>query len=124
MPRSPGYRRSRTRASTSPLRDDCSGPDICTTAASMTVPRDTKVLLVGDFPPPNGGVATHVEELLRAVRDGGGKCEVLDIGKGQLPADGVVPAGGPAAFSRQLATHAARGYRVHLHTSGANPKAW
>ena len=83
-----------------------------------------KVLLVGDFPPPNGGVATHVAELLRAVRERGGECSVLDIGKGQLPAEGVVPAGGVARFSAHLASHAARGCRVHLHTSGANPKSW
>ena len=83
-----------------------------------------KILLVGDFPPPQGGLATHVEELLRAVRARGGVCEVLDIGKGQLPADGVMPAGSVARFSAQLASYAARGYRVHLHTSGANPKSW
>src|SRR2546421_345225 len=59
----------------------------------MTRPPEMKILLVGDFPPPSGGVATHVEELFRAVRARGGECEVLDIGKGQLPAEGVVPAG-------------------------------
>src|SRR5207245_3876461 len=83
----------RTRASTFPLRDDCSGPDICTIAPSMTPPRDTRVLLVGDYPPPNGGIATHVEELFRALRARGATCLVLDIGKGQLPAQGVIPAG-------------------------------
>ncbi|HUJ25468.1 MAG TPA: glycosyltransferase family 4 protein [Myxococcales bacterium] len=83
-----------------------------------------RILLVGDFPPPQGGLATHVEELLRAVRSRGSCCEVLDIGKGQLPADCVLPAGGVARFSAQLASYAARGFRVHLHTSGANPKSW
>jgi glycogen(starch) synthase len=83
-----------------------------------------KVLLVGDFPPPHGGLSTHVEELHRAVRARGGECDVLDIGKGQLPADGVTPAGGVGRFSAQLASYAARGFRVHLHTSGANPKSW
>ena len=55
-----------------------------------------KVLIVGDFPPPYGGVAVHVEVLRLAVRSRGGECTVLDIGKGQLPADGVVPAAGYA----------------------------
>ena len=85
---------------------------------------DLKILLVGDFPPPSGGVATHVEELFRAVRKRGGECEVLDIGKGQLPADGVTPAGGIARFASILGSRAARGFRIHLHTSGANPKSW
>ena len=83
-----------------------------------------KVLLVGDYPPPNGGVATHVDELFRAVRARGGQCEVLDIGKGQLPADGVTPAGSMARFAGLLASFSARGYRIHLHTNGANPKSW
>ena len=90
----------------------------------MAAPRQTRVLLVGDFPPPNGGVATHVEELFRAVRARGGMCEVLDIGKGQLPALGVIPAGSTARFAALLTSYAARGYRVHVHTSGANPKSW
>ena len=90
----------------------------------MTARRDTRVLLVGDHPPPNGGVATHVEELFHALRARGAACFVLDIGKGQLPAQGVIPAGGIARFSALLASHAARGYRIHVHTSGANPKSW
>ncbi len=83
-----------------------------------------KVLLVGDFPPPHGGVAVHVEVLFRAVRAHGGVCEVLDIGKGQLPADGVVPAGGLVRFTVLLGQYAARGYQIHVHTSGANFKSW
>jgi glycogen(starch) synthase len=85
---------------------------------------ELKILLVGDFPPPSGGVATHVQDLVRAVRARGGRCEVLDIGKGQLPADGVVPAGGMARFAVLLAASVARGFRIHLHTSGANRKSW
>jgi glycogen(starch) synthase len=91
---------------------------------TMTAQRDTRVLLVGDYPPPNGGVATHVEELFRAVRARGGSCFVLDIGKGQLPAHGIVPAGSVARFSLLLGSYAARGYRVHVHTSGSNRKSW
>jgi len=49
---------------------------------------------------------------------------VLDIGKGQLPAEGVIPAGGAGRFSALLTSYAARGYRIHLHTNGANPKSW
>ena len=90
----------------------------------MTPPRDTRVLLVGDYPPPNGGVATHVEELFRALRARGATCLVLDIGKGQLPAQGVIPAGSVPRFSALLFSRAAVGYRVHVHTNGANAKSW
>jgi glycogen(starch) synthase len=85
---------------------------------------EPKVLLVGDFPPPYGGVAVHVDVVRGAVRASGGLCTVLDIGKGQLPAEGVVPAGGYARFAASLFGHAVRGYRIHVHTSGANPKSW
>ena len=90
----------------------------------MTDTSPMKVLLVGDFPPPHGGVAVHVEVLFRAIRAAGGTCEVLDIGKGQLPADGVVPAGHVARFTTLLGSYAARGFRIHVHTSGANPRSW
>ena len=85
---------------------------------------EAKVLLVGDFPPPHGGVAVHVELLQMAIRRAGGQADVLDIGKGQVPADGVHPAGGYGSFAGQLASFAARGFQIHLHTSGANPKSW
>ena len=58
-----------------------------------------KVLLVGDYPPPYGGVSVHVEVVHQAVRAQGGICEVLDVGKGHLPADGVVPATGPPSHA-------------------------
>ena len=83
-----------------------------------------RVLLVGDHPPPAGGVAVHVAALARAVRAAGGEARVLDIGKGQLPRPGVVPAGGHRQFMRHLAWHSLHGWRVHLHTSGANWKSW
>jgi len=89
-----------------------------------TMPRTPKLLIVGDYPPPHGGVAVHVEMLQRAVRSRGAECTVLDIGKGQVPADGVVPAGSYASFTARLFAHALRGYRIHVHTSGANPKSW
>jgi glycogen synthase len=86
--------------------------------------RDTRVLLVGDYPPPNGGIATHVEELFRALRSRGATCLVLDIGKGQIPAQGVIAAGSVPRFSAMLVSYAALGYRVHVHTNGANAKSW
>jgi glycosyltransferase involved in cell wall biosynthesis len=83
-----------------------------------------KVLLVGDYPPPYGGVSVHVEVVHKAVRAQGGACEVLDVGKGHLPADGVVPATSYFACAAHLVRYAMRGYRLHVHTSGANPKSW
>src|SRR5207237_8100207 len=83
-----------------------------------------KVLLVGDYPPPYGGVSVHVEVVHQAVRARRGICEVLDVGKGQLPADGVVPATGYFSCAAHLVRYTLRGYRIHVHTSGANRKSW
>src|SRR5260370_31216869 len=116
-----------TPASTCPLAarstaDRCPLGTRCTAWGASMTPPEFKVLLVGDYPPPNGGVATRVDELFRAVRARGGQCEVLDIGKGQLPADGVTPAGSMARFSGSLAAFSARAYRIHLHTNRAKQK--
>jgi glycosyltransferase involved in cell wall biosynthesis len=49
---------------------------------------------------------------------------VLDIGKRVRPDPGVIDGRGYKNFARQLFGHAARGWLLHFHTSGNNPKAW
>jgi glycosyltransferase involved in cell wall biosynthesis len=88
------------------------------------VTRRLSVALVGDYPPPYGGVSVHVRALARGMRARGVDVLVLDIGKGDHRGDGVVPVRAPLAFARELAAAAARGRLVHVHTSGANPKSW
>ncbi|QAT84450.1 group 1 glycosyl transferase [Corallococcus coralloides] len=83
-----------------------------------------RVLLVGDYPPPYGGVAIHVRQLHQFLRDRGVEAKVLDIGKGGRPAPDVLPVHGAAAFGLRLAGFTSAGWTVHLHTSGNNPKAW
>nr|WP_279636939.1 glycosyltransferase [Corallococcus llansteffanensis] len=83
-----------------------------------------RVLLVGDYPPPYGGVAIHVRQLHQFLRGRGVETKVLDIGKGGRPAPDVLPVQGAAAFGLRLAGFTSAGWTVHLHTSGNNPKAW
>src|SRR5687767_4046074 len=83
-----------------------------------------KVLLIGDYPPPHGGVAVHVKQLHDFLRRGGVATRVLDIGKGGRPAPEVLPVHTPGAYVRALAHHAAEGFTFHLHTSGNNLKAY
>jgi len=61
-----------------------------------------KVLLVGDFPPPHGGVAVHVEQLWRSFTAAGVLVKVLDIGHGpREKARGVISArGGGGSWRR------------------------
>ncbi len=83
-----------------------------------------KVLLVGDFPPPYGGIAVHVRQLHQFLRQKGVESHVIDIGKGAHRGDGVLPARSAPKLAAYLWQHAFRGWLLHLHTSGNNPMAW
>jgi glycogen synthase len=83
-----------------------------------------RVLLVGDYPPPHGGVAVHVQQLHRFLRSRNVEAKVLDIGKGGRPAPDVLPVRGLTQFGVRLAGFLAAGWTVHVHTSGNNPKSW
>ncbi|MFL5271552.1 MAG: glycosyltransferase [Anaeromyxobacteraceae bacterium] len=83
-----------------------------------------KVALVGDWPPPLGGVSVHVAALARALRARGIEVRVLDVGRGGHSGDGVVPARGAARAIPALARAAAEGFVVHAHTNGANARSW
>lgn len=83
-----------------------------------------RVALVGDYPPPHGGVAVHVAALAAALRGAGVDVRVLDIGHGDHRGPGIAPARGAGRFAAALAGAAAERRLVHLHTSGANAKSW
>ncbi|MBI3182046.1 MAG: glycosyltransferase family 4 protein [Myxococcales bacterium] len=83
-----------------------------------------RVLLVGDYPPPPGGVAVHVGQLLAFLSERGVVARVLDVGKGGNATAEVVPTRSAAALALRLARFSAEGWLVHLHTSGNNRKAW
>ncbi|WP_224362240.1 glycosyltransferase family 4 protein [Hyalangium versicolor] len=83
-----------------------------------------RVLLIGDYPPPYGGVAIHVQQLHRFLRGRGVEAKVLDIGKGGRPAPDVIPVQSLSRFGLRLAGFLSAGWTVHVHTSGNNPKSW
>ncbi len=83
-----------------------------------------RILLIGDYPPPHGGVAVHVKQLHDFLLARGLESKVLDIGKGRGPAPEVVPSPSLGCYGWHLARFAASGWLLHLHTSGNNPKAW
>ncbi len=83
-----------------------------------------RVLLVGDYPPPHGGVAVHVQQLHGYLRERGVETVVLDIGKGGRPAPDVISVRTPTQYGTRLAGFLREGWTVHVHTSGNNPKSW
>lgn len=83
-----------------------------------------KVTLVGDFPPPVGGIAIHVKQLHGFLKEAGIAARVLDIGKGRHETDDVTPVRGWLDYARHVSRLAASDEIVHLHISGNNTKAW
>jgi len=85
-----------------------------------------KVLLVGNYPPPFGGVSVQVSALCHLLdATPGFTCRVLDIGdsRRQKRPD-CLPARNFFDFGWKLLSHAARQYVIHLHTNGHNLKSW
>lgn len=84
-----------------------------------------KVALVGDFPPPHGGVAVHVGQLLAYLREQKVDVRGIDIGAGEEPPPpGVEKCKSAAALGGRLLELGRAGSVVHLHTSGNNAKSW
>src|SRR5262245_22068173 len=93
-----------------------------------------KVLLIGPYPPPHGGVSVHVAALKSELREAGIRSAVLDL----VPAPEAPPPPGPEAAEhrtpmrirhgrdlvRTVFRHAQAGWTVHLHTNGHNLKSW
>lgn len=83
-----------------------------------------KVLLIGDYPPPYGGISVHVQQLADFLRRHGASCAVLDIEPGADPKAGAIRVTGPLGFLRTLIRFSWRGYVSHIHTNGHNFKSW
>jgi glycosyltransferase involved in cell wall biosynthesis len=73
-----------------------------------------KILLIGPYPPPHGGVSVHVSGIHRQLTATGVRCRVLDTGRDR---PGL-------AFGIVLLHHAWQGWTLHLHTNGHNLKSW
>jgi glycogen(starch) synthase len=73
-----------------------------------------KILLIGPYPPPHGGVSVHVSGIHLQLITAGIRCRVLDTGRDR-PGLG---------FCIVLLRHAWQGWTLHLHTNGHNLKSW
>jgi glycosyltransferase involved in cell wall biosynthesis len=73
-----------------------------------------KILLIGPYPPPHGGVSVHLSGIHRQLIAAGIPCRILDTGRGRLGLN----------FGIVLLRHACQGWTLHLHTNGHNLKSW
>lgn len=83
-----------------------------------------KLLLVGPFPPPHGGISVHVLTLQRLILESGISCRVLNISRGAPNSDSYISIRGPLHFMLLLAGHSLRGWSLHVHINGHNVKGW
>src|SRR5436190_9829232 len=84
--------------------------------------RRLKLLFVGPFPPPHGGISVHVWNACRVMRSAGTECRVVNIDP-RAPASGeYIRISGAASLALALARHALDDWTVHVHTNGHNPK--
>jgi glycogen synthase len=84
-----------------------------------------RILLVGDYPPPYGGLSIQIAALRRRLRALGDDVQVLDIGvhrRERRPE--CLPVRGPVELAGALLREAGRGATIHVHTNGHNPKSW
>jgi len=90
----------------------------------MTHRSKLKILLVGPFPPPHGGVSVHVLTLQSFLRTSGITCSVLNISPGAPKSDQYVSIRGTLHFLRLLLSYSLKGWSLHVHTNGHNAKSW
>lgn len=88
--------------------------------------RKLKILLVGPYPPPYGGIATTMFDLRRyLINRGSGDVIVLNIGEGRgASSDEYLSVHGYWDFIRTIVRFGFRGYIIHLETNGHNFKSW
>ena len=83
-----------------------------------------KLLLVGPFPPPHGGVSVHVSTLQQFLLDSGTACRVLNISRGAARSDRYLAVRGASDFMLLLLRYSFRGWSFHVHINGHNAKSW
>ena len=89
-------------------------------------PKAIKVLIVGDYPPPYGGLSVQVWVLRGLLMASGAhRCRVLDIGESRRERrPECLAATNAFDFAGKLLWHAVGQWIIHLHTSGHNVSSW
>lgn len=83
-----------------------------------------KVLLIGPYPPPHGGVSVHVALANLALKQAGTLCRVLNIDRRAVESEEYIWIRGRWDLLRTLLRHAREGWILHCHTHGHSLKSW
>ena len=85
-----------------------------------------KLLLVGPYPPPFGGISATVHDLYQFLRKQAGvDVSVMDIGENRhVEGTDHIRVTGVVDFVMKVCRFARKGFVVHLETNGHNSKSW
>src|SRR5712691_6416677 len=79
-----------------------------------------KVLFVGPYPPPHGGISVHVWSAHALMRRTGQQSSVLNVDTRAPESDAYIKVSSGADLVRQLVRHARDGWVLNVHTNGHN----
>src|SRR5262245_50807876 len=83
-----------------------------------------KVLFVGPYPPPHGGISVHVSSAHARMIRAGQQSNVLNIDPRAPWSNAYIKISGPADLIRELFRHAWNDWTFQVHTNGHNSKSW
>jgi len=83
-----------------------------------------KLLLIGPFPPPHGGISVHVAEAKKQLDRAGICSRVLNLNRSAPQSDEYICVRSGIELLRVLLAHVRQGWTPHLHTNGHNHKSW
>ncbi|MGH8246464.1 MAG: glycosyl transferase family 1, partial [Gammaproteobacteria bacterium] len=83
-----------------------------------------KLLLVGPYPPPHGGVSVHVAQARAELRRAGVPCRILNIDPLAPVSPCYIVIRNSLDLVLELWRYARDGWTPHLHTNGHNFKSW
>lgn len=83
-----------------------------------------KLLLIGPYPPPHGGISVHVTETKKYLEQAGVEVRVLNTDRRAALNQESLGFRSTSDLILILLRHARGGWTLHLHTNGHNPKSW
>jgi glycogen(starch) synthase len=83
-----------------------------------------KIVLVGPYPPPYGGISVHLYRVRQQLHKMGIPCRVVNVDPQAWESDQYTKVRGGVSLFLTLLKLARRGWTSHVHTNGHNLKSW
>ena len=83
-----------------------------------------KIVLVGPYPPPHGGISVHLYKVRQQLHKMGIHCRVVNVDPRAWKSDQYITVRGGVGLFSKLFSFARRGWTLHVHTNGHNIKSW